>query len=123
MADLGTDRKANGSFAKKYMHAVQFIRTSIRLLQMEADYETVKYVYDGQPLPRDIGMFDAVKAMLQENKTLILALAPYYEPKKSPTETTKPSVGGEALAKLQDEAHNDLATALKTATETLAAAQ
>ena len=123
MADLGTDRKANGSYAKKYMHAVQFIRTSIRLLQMEADYETVKYVYEGQPLPRDIGMFDAVKAMLQENKTLIMALAPYYEPKKAPAETDEKPVGGEVLAKLQDEAHSDLVTALKTAIETPAAAQ
>ena len=103
MADLGTSRKPNGAYPKKFSAAVQFIRTAIHLLDLEDQYETLTYVFEGQALPRDIGFFDAVKAMLQENKGLIKAIAPYYAPKSPEPEEEEPKVGGEVLASLQNE--------------------
>lgn len=90
--DLGEKTNRKGNISRRYGNAVRFIRNAISVLEMEAEYTTVEFKYVGLPLPRNIDFIETLRAVLHENKGMILALAPYFNPKPVPTAVDYPTL-------------------------------
>jgi hypothetical protein len=78
--DLGHETNKEGKLRKRYMEAVNFMRTLVFLADSLTSHEGFEIVYTGVPLPKKIDFTPAVRQVVEDSKELFLALKGYYAP-------------------------------------------
>jgi len=85
MDALGKRENKKGNVSTKFVQAVNFIRTLIYIAKASNEHEALIYKYQGVKFPRPLNMGEGVKKLMEANKDLLIALAPYYLPSETPS--------------------------------------
>ena len=84
MDALGQRENKKGNVSAKFIQAVSFIRALIYIAKASNEHESLNYKYQGVKFPRPLDMGQGVKKLMESNKDLLIALAPYYLPSETP---------------------------------------